>query len=555
MSRLTGINAWIAVVFIAASAEWGQSQSPDSRAAREATGAITGRVTIGGKPVAGLTVALLGPETNPPPSPLSKTSTDDEGAYRLTRLPAGQYRVVPFGPALVIQDEANPAQPGRRVSVADGETVDKIDFALKRGGVITGRVTDTDGRPLTGQRVTLIRIDARGQKPVDWLINPPMYVIDDRGIYRIFGLPAGRYIVSAGEAASAGLTRIGNAAGYHPLTFHPSVTDATKATVIELEEGQEATGTDIVVGAVMQTFEASGRIIDAESGRPVPNILYGWAAAGPDGKTNQGYTYGYQANSRGEFHIGGLVPGHYAAFVVYDRASDLYSEPAVFEVINADVKKLEVKLQRGGVVTGVAEIENTGDPAAWQKLREMEITSSIVYPGFPVPRFSSSRVSADGSFKFVGVHPGTIRLALSRRVPLKGFRLLRVEHNGADQTDGFAVGPREEVTGVRAVLSYGTAVIRGQVRVEGGTLAAGARLQVSVRLADSQSPRPIATVEVDGRGRFTIDSLAPGQYELTLATASSGAPAVTERALAVNDAETEVALVLNLKPKEKEGPQ
>ena len=46
------------------------------------------------------------------------------------------------------------------IVVAAGESVDGIDFALVGGGVITGRVTDSDGRPLIEERLNLIPADS-----------------------------------------------------------------------------------------------------------------------------------------------------------------------------------------------------------------------------------------------------------------------------------------------------------------------------------------------------------------------------------------------------------
>ena len=56
--------------------------------------------------------------------------------------------------------------------------------------------------------------------------------------------------------------------------FHPDVTEQAKATIIEVTEGSEANDVDIKLGAALQTFSASGRVIDSEKGLPVPNIPF-----------------------------------------------------------------------------------------------------------------------------------------------------------------------------------------------------------------------------------------------------------------------------------------
>ena len=102
------------------------------------TASISGRVTIGGKGFAGVTVVAV--TTNSSLSDnrtVAKATTDDDGKYQLTGLAAGQFTITPLAKAFVVGR-------GQSMTVAEGETITKIDFALVRGGVITGRITDTD---------------------------------------------------------------------------------------------------------------------------------------------------------------------------------------------------------------------------------------------------------------------------------------------------------------------------------------------------------------------------------------------------------------------------
>jgi hypothetical protein len=112
---------------------------------KQGTGVITGRVTLRGKAMTGIGVVLFADERTPQRKAISKAETDYEGRYRLSNVPAGRYTVVAIAPAHVGPNEGSNGDPGKTITIAEGETVEEIDFALVRGGVITGRVTDADG--------------------------------------------------------------------------------------------------------------------------------------------------------------------------------------------------------------------------------------------------------------------------------------------------------------------------------------------------------------------------------------------------------------------------
>src|SRR5262245_33791613 len=71
---------------------------------KEATGVITGRVTIGDKPAPGVAVALMSSQPLTPPQlnsfrePAPKVTSDEDGRYRITGVAAGRYNVIPLAP-------------------------------------------------------------------------------------------------------------------------------------------------------------------------------------------------------------------------------------------------------------------------------------------------------------------------------------------------------------------------------------------------------------------------------------------------------------------------
>ena len=53
--------------------------------------------------------------------------------------------------------QARPFEAGKPLDIAEGQSLEKIDFSLPRGSAITGRVTDEFGDPITDVQVQAMR--------------------------------------------------------------------------------------------------------------------------------------------------------------------------------------------------------------------------------------------------------------------------------------------------------------------------------------------------------------------------------------------------------------
>ncbi|HKQ09018.1 MAG TPA: carboxypeptidase-like regulatory domain-containing protein [Blastocatellia bacterium] len=533
-----------------------QSVSPQSKEVN-AAGTISGRVTIAGKPAANIPVAVMpDPQRMPRGRIVGSSTTDADGHFQITHVPAGRFYVRAVAPVFYNEAEGNDYPGGSAITLADGETVEDIHLALRRGGVITGRVTEETGRPLIQEYIHLYRINPRDARHEPYNRNYTVMQTDDRGIYRIYGLPPGRYLVSAGIPAgrdgSASMSR-GNS--YYPQTFYPSVRDEAKAGEVEVTEGGEATGIDLALGHTEKSYTALVRVV-ADSGKPVAGARCGYGTQDQNGRFMGISAIGPESNADGQCRIEGVVPGKYVAFVVLlnetspayangppspakAQSADNYTfDPAPFEITDSDVSDVEIKLRAGASVSGTVVIEGLSEQEAATHFRELNLNVAMEGP-ITTPRFNRPQINADGSFRIGGLAAGRGRVYLSSFLG-RNFRLLRVEREGADLTAGFDLDAGENLTGLRLVVGFGTGVIRGEVKFADGPLPAGFRAFVTVRRV-GDSPPQNAFAQVDARGHFVVEDLLPGEYTLT---AGSRSKPVNKTVSVTNDNEAQVTIVL-----------
>lgn len=508
------------------------AQSTTKQPAKVPRGSVSGRVTIKENGAAGVVVGLRKGELYTSTEPYLRATTDHDGFYRFANLTPGNYSLTLSAPAFVM---ANKDSQSKNVVVGEDESIEGMNFALVRGGVITGRVTDAEGRPLIAQQVKVYAVEDFERRVKDQPVYPSREVAtDDRGIYRVFGLTAGRYKVAAGRTDDGYNFNFSERATYRQV-FHPNTDEQAKASVIEVSEGSEASNVDIALGRAMQTFSASGIAID-EKGMPVPNLPF--EVQRRLGQRTEWVNAFAASNSRGEFVIEGLIPGKYGIYVSqYQNNGEMRAEPLSFDITDQDVGGLTVRIGKGASLTGFVVLENE-DKTLLSKLTEVQLRAYTMVQGGG-NSFATSPIGPDGSFRLAGLSAGTLNLSLgSMMSPLaKGFVIMRVERDGIVTPSRLEIKDGERLTGVRVVVSYGTATIRGTVKIENGSLPDGARLLVRVGKPGENIPGFRPTM-VDERGHFLIEGVPAGTYELSamiFGAASSGPPRTVKQEVTVPD--------------------
>jgi hypothetical protein len=539
-----------------------QAQQP---APNRNSGSISGRITVDGRPKAGLVVELLTTDTNGPRRPITKATTSKTGKYVLTSVESGTYDVSPSAPTLVVPNQGKSGQSGKSVTIETGESVKGIDFDLVSKGSISGQLRDVSGEPVKGQTVELILRGEDNYSRPFYSSEPGDHTTNDEGVYRISGVPPGRYIVKVGIAY--GLTAYGRSEKghvYYPETFYPSADEASKATVVEVTTGRETTDIDITVGRPLTIYEIVGQLIVVESGAPVPNVGLEVITTSANGKRSSHLGGAFSSNANGEFRIQNALPGHYVVAPENDRVSNTYGDPISFDVKDEDVTGLKVPMHSASTLTGIVTIEGNVDPPIADVLSKLMISAHTLSDNL-MSSSVTSPVNADGGFRITGIRPGKVSLfSYMQRAPA-ALRILRIERNGLELRDGVDVRSGEDINGLRLVLGAGSSVLRGDVKIEGGPLE-GVNLYVMYRPTNGDQ-HSFYRAELDARRHFVIKGLTPGEYELMIGPMSveiSGErgshmmnrmPTVRQTVAVGAGADAEVSLVMTLKPEPPPPPQ
>jgi len=423
-----------------------------------------------------------------------------------------------------------------------------MNFSLSAGGVITGKLTDSDGRPVIGEKITVKAVDPnpKSTSPVNSVTaimntfggGGRMYATDDRGIYRIFGLRPGRYLVSSGDDSDV-FSAIFKMRPTRTQTFYPGVADQARAKQVQVNAGAEVGAIDIQFSAADKGFVVSGRVIEAQKGAGIGKAMVAYSAVrrapapAPDKTDDEDSDDDHEVsfgnipggitttNENGEFKFEAVAPGSYKLEVEQFGAmtgigtKEFYGDPITFEVRSGNVDKLEVKLHRGASISGVVVPENADGETSLQGYGRLVLSASVTDSQTKSYSSSTSVIADDGTFRIGGLKSGKAILRLDS-IGEREAALVRIERNGGELQGGVDIQANEQVTGLRVIVTRANCVINGHVTIEGGPLPPGARLIVNALplKRGSLDTSNSGAVEVDSKGDFVIENLAPDTYEV-----------------------------------------
>ena len=423
------------------------------------------------------------------------TTTDEMGRFSFNALPEGRFNLSASKPGHISGSygQRQPGRPGTPIQLADGQRL-QVQLQITRGGVITGTVLDENAEAIPATAVRALRyVMQSGQRTLQSAGNGQT---DDRGVYRIYGLQPGEYIVFA-----------------TPRNNNQSIEAGRQAELQELIQRTEA----------MARLEA----VQAQALTERMAQLRSTIAASSPSSSDEAIT--------------GYAPVYYPGTTTPSSAATVTIGPGE---------------EKGGIdfqyqVVPIARVEGIVTTTATQAPSNIQV--SLVNTAFAMPGISpgSARPDAQGAFRIPNVPPGQYTLVARAQIggagreggpggrgPIPAGRgeLLAGRGRGAAApgpdpirlwaTADVTVDGRN-VSNIVLTLQPGMSV-SGRIVFEGTTQQPADLTRLRVSLAPVVAPgtpgeiASTAAGRVDAEGRFTVASVVPGRYRLNASGAGNG---------------------------------
>jgi protocatechuate 3,4-dioxygenase beta subunit len=491
-----------------------QAPAYSPRALNDTTAAvIEGRVLRpGGHPLTGAMVRLVPSTSTMAPPKLAVTDVDGRYQFVLPNDAAGTYRlaVAAFNQAYLPTEygQRRPSDQGEEITVAAGETRDRLVITMARPGVIAGRVVDENGDPVEGLvlRASQVRyVDGRRR-----LVDMARFAqpTDDLGRYRLFGLEPGEYIVGAAVGQIDMRTPLVDLPGYG-TTYFPGTPNPAEAQRVVVGRSQDVLGIDFPI-ARTRTVRVSGYAVDSRG-----EAITGGIALMPSRRSGAAVAsqMGAKIERDGRFEFPNVAPGDYVLQASRHRSAgwtEGESSTQFVTVNGVDVTDLEIRTATGSTLDGHITLEGTGTFRPGQlNVSTVPVDSDLspMIGGGP----ARATVEEDLRFHLAGL-TGPRRVRVSR-VP-SGWTLQAILLNGIDVTDTpLPFGrPDQSVTDLEVVLSQRVTAINGQVTARGRPAAASVLFFAADRQAWYPQSRFFARIMSGTDGRFRAEGLPPGEY-------------------------------------------
>jgi len=316
---------------------------------------------------------------------LSAVSAID-GSFEMPKVPAGTYYVVAelkgyLSPLSALSssermsggDDAVKKIQAQAEKIVVQDAPVRVDVRLERGGSISGVIRYDDGNPSPDVKAVRMVMQEDGKWMVD-TFNPSMPApeTDDRGRYRISGLPKGKYAVSAELPTNQSTNGLGSGS----FDMHPNYGDALvvysggvfrekDVKPVEVGAGEDVDGVDLVF-PVDNLHVVSGTVTAKSDNHPLNS---GWVNLNDaETKVNLRHT---QLEEDGSFRFNYVPVGQYQLAI--SRAGDVDKDApgGVVQMFNPTFLKtyqdaklpIEVKGDRTGLVVQLADKPSAGTPA------------------------------------------------------------------------------------------------------------------------------------------------------------------------------------------------
>jgi hypothetical protein len=382
---------------------------------------------------------------------------------------------------------------------------------------------------------------------------------DDRGVYRIFGLPAGEFIITAqardergaselqvmsaadvraalaevrdpfarGQSRTPGMPVIREPIATEPRetvtlapVYYPGTAMRREAAFVAVGPTEERRGVDFPLESV-PTARIGGTLF-TPPGWQAPTITLSSSGDGPAAPLRRTAVPGPD----GQFLFNAIPPGQYALlarmFLPADQtqvraanaAATLLWGSAEVSVDGADVLHVVIAMQPAVTIAGRVVFEGLATPPALDGLR-VPLPAALPVGGMSVP-LPALQLEAGGRFTIAGIIPGPYRLSSimqGLRRPIGSWWLKSIVIDGHDMLD-VPLDLRQGTGDAVVTFSERATELRGRVNDAKGTPVSNTFVIVFGvdRSAWFFNSRRVAAVQPAVDGRYAIRNLPPGDY-------------------------------------------
>jgi hypothetical protein len=436
-------------------------------------------------------------------------ATADDGRFTFKDVPPGDYRVTVARNGYVTESYGarRPMDPGLPLTLASGKNVDDLIFPMAPAAIITGHVRDENGEALPWAQVTaLLSYFVQGKRT---LMPASTSTTNDLGEYRLFNLPPGKYLLSAGYEMSQAVgmwmaVAMGSREQREGLTttYYPGTSDPLQAAAVNVEPGAEIHSMDFSLRP-SGVFHIRGHVSGLSLGRAV----FGGAVMLRQGNSRLSAAMPERTatvkSEDGTFDIDQVASGSYEiiAFEFHGETPRETHRPV--EVGGADVDGVDLAFEPAVTITGHLRWE---DKAA---APGVPLVVSLEQDEQAFSMHPTAEVQPDGSFELKNVGVDSYWVNVSGPAPDAYLKSAR--YGSFDALGNFRVNAGSDAT-LELMGSARGAHIQGVV-MNADPVPVSA-VWVTLIPEDSNQKRLFQSVRSSANGKYEFRGVAPGNYLL-----------------------------------------
>lgn len=421
-------------------------------------------VTVDGKPVPKATVRLNGRASGPNTQPLIYVEvTSSDGRFTVENIVPGTYSINAQRTGYT-----NPTALALRpapITIASGETRSNVEIKLVQLAVVSGLVMDTEGDPVQGATVRLLRpMYSQGRL----MFQPATTATaDDRGQFRMPNVVEGRYYLAASGGTpvyGGGVNEIRgrSALETNQTTYYPNSSTIEGAAKLDIKAASlESVQIRLRRGmsyTIKGVVEMPGDVSRSASLTVISH-----------GADSSSANLGVAVRPNGQFETGALAPGSYTLLARFNappvegRASKMLSGRTDVTIASSNVENVSIRLSDGGEVTGRVTMEDGSSLAGYRPaVSPSQGPQNNTGPRVGVMLMAAeavlgaaqTQILEDGTFRITNVTPSKYTLMVNSLLPTTYVKSARlggqdVMQSGIDFSSGVS-GSLEIVLSTKA---------------------------------------------------------------------------------------------------------